>query len=144
MTPTPASTGPPGSMTPTPAAGVELQVAGLVDAGVGVIDPGGAVAPEGGHFIGDPGNGLGVCIGGAEVVGARVRGGVRGEQMLSERDVASEGFDDVLPGTDGKRAANADRLAGDEAADQVGNEAIGRPVAAADDVAGARGGEGDL
>src|ERR1017187_8070126 len=125
------------------AAGVELQVGGLMDAGVGVIDPGGTVTPGGGHFIGDPGHGLGVCVGGAEVVSGR-EFGIAGKELFGEADVAVKGFDDVLPGTDGKRAANAYRLAGDETADQVGNEGIGRPVAAADDVAGARGGEGDL
>ena len=64
--------------------------------------------------------------------------------MLGERDVAVEGLDDVLPGSNGERAADADGLAGEEAADEVGNEAVGRPVAAADDVAGASGGECDL
>ena len=54
-----------------------------------------------------------------------------------------ERFEDVLPGADGEGAADADGLACEEAADEVGDEAVGGPVAAADDVAGARGGEGD-
>jgi hypothetical protein len=126
------------------AAGVELEVAGFVDAGVFVEDPGGAVAPEGGHLFDDPGDGLGVVVGGAEVVGGGEAGGVVGEQVLGEADVAVQGLEDVLPGADGVGAADADGLAGEEAADEVGDEAVERPVAAADDVAGAGGGEGDV
>jgi hypothetical protein len=66
------------------------------------------------------------------------------EEVLGEEDVAVEGIEDVLPGADGVRAADADGRAGEEAADEVGDEAVGRPVAAADDVAGAGGGEGDV
>ena len=58
------------------AGGVELEVAGLVDAGVGVEDPGGAVAPEAGHLFDDPADGLGVVVGGAEVEGGGVACGV--------------------------------------------------------------------
>jgi hypothetical protein len=65
------------------------------------------------------------------------------EELLSEADVAVEGLEDVLPGADGVRAANADGLAGEEAADEVGDEAVGGPVAATDDVASAGGGDGD-
>ena len=62
--------------------------------------------------------------------------------MFGEGDVAVEGLEDVLPGADGVRAADADGLAGEEAADEVGDEAVERPVASADDVAGAGGGDG--
>ena len=126
------------------AAGVELEVAGFVDAGVGVEDPGGAVAPEVCHLLDDPVDGLGVVVGGAEVEGGGEAGGSCGEEMFGEEDVAVEGLEDVLPGADGVGAADADGLAGEEAADEVGDEAVGGPVAAADDVAGAGGGDGDV
>jgi len=107
-----------------------------------VDEPVGAVAPEGGHPVDDPADGLGVVVVGAEVVGGGVGGGVGGEQALGEGDVAVQGFEDVLPGADGEGSADGDGLAGEEAADEVGDEAVGGPVAAADDVAGAGGGEG--
>ena len=53
-----------------------------------------------------------------------------------------EGFEDVLPGADGVRVADEDGGAGEEAADEVGDEAVDGPVASADDVAGAGGGDG--
>jgi len=49
----------------------------------------------------------------------------------------------MLPGPDGVGAADEDGLFGEEAADEVGDETVSRPVAATDDVAGAGGGEGD-
>ncbi len=124
------------------AAGVEFEVAGFVDGGVFVEDPGGVVAPVLDHAGDDPADGLGVVVGGAEVEGGGVAGGAGGEEVLGELDVAEDGFEDVLPGADGVGAADADGLAGEEAADEVGDEAVGGPVAAADDVAGACGGDG--
>ena len=66
------------------AAGVELEVAGFVGAGVRVEDPGGSVAPEGGHLFDDPADGLGVVFGGAEVVGGGVAGGSWVEEVFGE------------------------------------------------------------
>ncbi len=69
------------------AGGVEFEVAGFVDAGVGVENPSGSVAPEGGHLVDDPGDGLSVGVGGAEVVGGGVAGGggaVFGEEVFGE------------------------------------------------------------
>ncbi len=127
-------------------AGVELEVAGFVDAGVAILEPGRAVGlaltPGGDHAVGDPLDGAGVVVGGAEVEGGGVAGGVSGEELFGERDVAVQGLEDVLPGADGVGAADGDGCAGEEAADEVGDEAIERPVAAADDVAGAGGGDG--
>ena len=67
-----------------------------------------------------------------------------GEEFFGEKDVAVKGLEDVLPGADGVGMANADGLAGEEAADEVGEKAVGGPVAAADDVAGAGSGDGDV
>lgn len=49
---------------------------------------------------------------------------VVGEELLGEEDVAGQRFEDVLPGADGEETAIADGLAGEEAPDQVGDEAI--------------------
>ncbi len=106
------------------AGSVEFEVAGLVDAFLLIEDPGGSVAPEGGHLFDDPAHGFGVVVVGAEVIGGGVAGWVVGEEVLGEGDVSGEGFHDVLPGTDGVRAANADGLSGEESADEVGDEAI--------------------
>jgi hypothetical protein len=124
------------------AAGVQLQVTGLVGAGSIVEDPGGTVAPETGHLFGDPGDGANVRIRGAEVVGGR-KARVVGEKFLGEQDVSVQRLEDVLPGTNRVRPTNADGLAGEEAAHQVGQQAIAGPVAATDDVAGSGSGEGD-
>ncbi len=54
--------------------------------------------------VGDPGDGLGIGFGGAEVVGGGVASGVGavgGEELFGEEDVAVEGLEDVLPGADG-------------------------------------------
>ena len=67
------------------AGGVEFEVAGLVDGGGFVEDPGGSVAPEVGHLVGDPGDGLGVVVVGAEVVGGGVAGGLGAESRCSAR-----------------------------------------------------------
>jgi hypothetical protein len=45
------------------AAGVEFEVACLVDSGVGIEHPGGTVAPEAGHLFDDPRDGPGVVVG---------------------------------------------------------------------------------
>ena len=59
-----------------------------------------------------------------------------------EPQVARERLEHVLPRPDGVRVADDDGLAGRQRAHAVGDDAVGRPVAAADDVAGAAGGDG--
>ena len=93
----------------------------------------------------DPLDGAGIVVGGSEVVGGGVLcggGAVGREQVLGEAHVAVKGLEDVLPGADGVRAAGGDGGSGEKTADEVGNEAVERPVAAANDVAGAGGGYG--
>ena len=125
--------------------GVEHQIAGLVDSGGRDLIPTCSRRPRRRvGLFGDPLDGLGIVVGGAEVVGCGIARGVRREEMLGEGDVAGEGIEHMLPGADGVGAADVNRLIGEEAADEVGDEAVGGPVAAADDVAGARGGEGNL
>ncbi len=109
-----------------------------------VEDTGGSVAPEVRHAFGYPGDGAGVIFVGAEVVGSGEACGFGGwgEEFFGEADVAVDGFEDVLPGANGLGAADADGFAGEEPADEIGDEAVGGPVAAADDVTGAGGGDG--
>ena len=59
----------------------------------------------------------------------------------SEPEVARERLEHVLPGPHGVRVAHLDRCAGDERPDAVGHDAVRRPVAAADHVAGAGAGD---
>jgi len=55
---------------------------------------------------------------------------------LGQGQVAAEGFEHVLPGAGGAVVAQGDGLPGAQAAHGVGNDAVGGPVATADDVAG--------
>ena len=49
--------------------------------------------------------------------------------------IAAEGLQDVLPGTNGLGAADSDGLMTAQGTDAIRNEAVCAPVAAADDVA---------
>ena len=62
-------------------------------------------------------------------------------QPLGEQQVAGERFEHVLPRTHRLRVAHLHGFAGDGGAHRVRNEPVRGPVAAADHVAGARGGE---
>ncbi len=108
-----------------------------------VENPGGTTAPKGSHLLGNPGHGAGVGVGGAEVVGGR-KAWIMGEQLFGEQYVAVEGLEHMLPGADRVGMANGDRLAGEEAADQVGEKAVRGPVATTDDIARAGGGDGNV
>ena len=58
-------------------------------------------------------------------------------------EVAGDGLQNVLPGAGGYFVADGDGLAGGEGPETVGYDAVGGPVSAADDVAGAGTGEED-
>jgi hypothetical protein len=97
--------------------------------------------------IGDPGDRLGIGFGGAEVIGSGVVGCLRSvgsEQFFREGEVAVEGLQDVLPGTDCVGVADENGGVGEEAADEVRDETFDGPVSATDDVAGAGSGDGDF
>ena len=57
-------------------------------------------------------------------------------QRLRQREIPRERLEHMLPRPDGVRVAQRDRLARRERPDAVGNQPVGGPVAAADDVAG--------
>ena len=65
-------------------------------------------------------------------------------ETLGERHVATQGFEHMLPRAGRIGIADATSFSGGEGANDVDDETIGGPVAAADDVAGARGGDGDF
>ncbi len=80
------------------------------------------------------------CGIGPEIDSAR-RGLGRFHERLGEREVSSERLEHVLPGPDGIRIAQPDRLARLQRSDTVRNQPVGGPIAAADDVARARRGD---
>src|SRR5262249_54395895 len=87
-----------------------------------------------------PGGGGGAP--GGEVSGGGGGGGGAG-QGAAEGGGAGQGIEHMLPRADGGGVAQHSGLAGPERAHEIGNQAIGRPVAAADDVAGAGAAEAD-
>src|SRR5207302_10639851 len=54
----------------------------------------------------------------------------------SEGQVTVQGIQNMLPRTDGRRVPELDRAIFLQGSDAIGNDAIRRPIAAADDVAG--------
>ena len=124
------------------AAGVELEVAGFVRVGSLVENPGGAVAPESRPSVRrSRRRGERLSRRGRSCRRSRsVR--VVGEKLFGQPDVAMQRLEHMLPGANGVGPANADRLAGEKAANEIGDEAIDGPVAATDDIAGASGGDG--
>ena len=80
----------------------------------------------------------------AEVVGGGKsrRAWRSGKQLFRKAHVSVQRFENMLPRTYGMWTANAYGLTRKEASDEIGDKTIGRPVASADDVAGAAGGEG--
>ena len=80
----------------------------------------------------------------AAAVGSEVpaRGDVLAlEQSLGQQQVARQGVEDVLPGADVFRVAHGQRPPPRGGPHQVGNQAVLGPVAAADHISGARGGD---
>ena len=67
--------------------------------------------------------------------------GAAGEQRFGQLEIAGKRVEHVLPGPNGARASNPHRFAFGPSADAVGNQRIRRPVAAADDIAGASRGD---
>src|SRR5579871_4504897 len=103
-----------------------------------ILDPRRALAPSLGEPGGDALHGPGSGVGWTKVETARMSLTLI-QQAVGEQQVAPRSVEDVLPGADGFGVANQHWLAAFEAADQVGNQAVGGPVAAADDVSGACG-----
>ena len=79
-----------------------------------------------GHALGDPGDGPCVFFAGAEVVGGgeACRVWRSGEEFFGEAHVAVQRFEDMLPGTNGMGTADAHGLAGEEAANEIGDETV--------------------
>lgn len=107
--------------------------------------PGGSITPKAGHTLGDPRDWLRVLFVRAEVVGSGKSPGARcsGEELFRETHVAVQWFENMLPGTNGMRTTNANWFAREKAPDEIWKEAVSRPVAAADDIAGTGGCNGN-
>src|SRR6202043_2627496 len=119
--------------------GVELELARLVWVGTFVVGDAQLIWPQLGHAPHYPADLPRVVVGGAEVPSAGKVGGI--PQCLSEHEIAGERVEHVLPRANGIGVADVDGLAGERGAHDVGDAPVGGPVAAADHVAGAGGGE---
>ena len=86
--------------------------------------------------VGDVTDGRVVAGGRTEVPGPCQPLAVLVKQSPRELQVPRQRSEHVLPGPDGLRMAQADRLPGRERAEAIGHEAVRGPIAAADDVAG--------
>ena len=103
----------------------------------GVKAPAGAPAPAGGerlHQFGYRAEALGIR---AEVQGRRRAHGI-GRHGLRQHQIARQRIEHVLPRPHGLGIAQRDRLACLERLDDVADDAVRRPIPAADDVAGTR------
>jgi hypothetical protein len=65
----------------------------------------------------------------------------RFEKALGKHEIRAQRIEHVLPGANGAWIADARRNATDKGRDQIGQQAVSRPIAAAERVAGARGGD---
>ena len=93
-------------------------------------------------MLDDPLDGASVLVAGSEVPRAGKLWTVL-MKFFRERQISAQRFQDVLPGSGCHGIANLQRRRGFECAHDVGDQAISGPVAAADDIAGARCGYGD-
>jgi len=107
----------------------------------GVLFPAGAITPGAGEVFGDPVHRAGIVVQRTEVPGFGM-GGSFFVKPLREPEIPGQGFQYMLPGADGVGVADEDRPAFADGAEDVGDEAVFGPVAAADDVAGSGRGEG--
>ena len=127
----------------------KVEAAGLVGCGcIGFVYP--AAWPVHHDLLDQCADGLVGRERGAEVVGSASllqRRAVAGLQRLvlvrGELQVTGEGLQHMLPGARGGGVAHRDGLAVLQVADAVWDDAVFCPVAAADDVAGAGGGDAD-
>jgi hypothetical protein len=113
-------------------------MAGLMWAMIFIKHPGRSIPPKGGHALDDPRDWLRVILAWAKVISSSKAGcpWSTGQEYFSKPKVSVQGFENMLPRANGMRTANTHRLSRKKAADEIRNQAIRRPVASADDVAG--------
>jgi hypothetical protein len=104
--------------------------------------PARVVVEAGDEAVDDVDGGAGGGVGGCKIEAGRRLGRVVG-QALDVAEIAGQRVQHMLPGADGGGVAQHRRLARPERAHEIGDQAVGRPVAAADDVAGAGAAEAD-
>src|SRR5687768_11063533 len=94
-------------------------------------------APELGELIRQILDGNGVIARRSKVPSLGKSGFARGES-LCQHEIAAQRLEYVLPGTDRVRTTDNDGSVRDDATHKIGDNSIFRPVAATDNVAGAR------
>jgi hypothetical protein len=117
---------------------VEGEERRLVRMVAGVKAPAGAPVPARGERLHQIGNGAEALRIRAEVQGRRRAHGV-GRHRLRQHQIARERIEHVLPRPHRLRIAERDRRARLKSLDDIADDAVRRPVPAADDVAGACG-----
>ena len=114
---------------------VELEVVGLVGMLVGVGDPTGSPAPKFRGLFDDPAHRARILIIRPKIPAFGVGGAVL-IKPFGQQEIAAQGFQYMLPGANGVGVADAGGLAAFEGGQQVGDQPVLGPVAAADDVTG--------
>src|ERR1019366_1166058 len=98
-----------------------------------ILYPARAFAPSVGQTIHDPRYWLGIFVIWTEVPGFAISRALFPE-LFRQHQIAGQRLQNILPGANGVRVANAHRLASHDGAHDVGNEPIFRPVAATNHV----------
>src|SRR5580698_9140243 len=109
---------------------------------LGVPNPGCISSPKRNHAVGNPLHRPHILVARGEVE-RRGESCLADKQPLSQQNVAVQRLEHMLPRAQRIRTTDAHRLAGLESTDQVGDETVLGPVAAADHVARARSGHSD-
>ena len=109
---------------------------------LGLVQPARIVTPGGGQALDDPLHRLHIVVGRAEVPALGKPGAVF-EQGLGQAQIAVQRLQHMLPGPGRLRISHYHRQAGVEGTQGVGHQPVGRPIAAADHVAGASGADRD-
>src|ERR1700743_2148012 len=103
---------------PASTAGIKSEIASLVRAMILIKHPGCSIPPETGHAFCDPGDRPGVILARAEVVCRSETGclGRTGHQFFRQANISVDGFENMLPRTNGMRTTNTHWLSRQEAA----------------------------
>src|SRR4029077_3506926 len=121
---------------------IKLEVLGFPWVHPSVWDPLGAYPPRLRQLVCDPGDTFCICVSGTKVPsGCKVR--TVFAEPLAKEEVAMQRFKHELPRSDGGRIADLAGLAGKEGTDEIGNELVAGPIAAANRISGAGAGKRD-
>ncbi len=112
---------------------IELEQCRLMRMIAGIDAPRRAFTPEGGELVHDPFHWLGVVTAWPEVE-SFCENHTIAIKTFGERQVAAQRFQHMLPGADGARASDDHWFAQSESRENVGDQSVSRPVAAANHV----------